>query len=42
MHEEKQTTADLYLVDDDPSALRGLARLLRSHGYHTRTFTSAR
>ena len=32
----------VFIVDDDPRVLRGLARLLRSHGFHVRTFESAR
>jgi FixJ family two-component response regulator len=31
----------VYVVDDDPSLLRSLERLLRSAGYEARTFTSA-
>ena len=37
-------TADndiVYVVDDDDSICRALRRLLKSAGYHTRTFTSA-
>lgn len=30
------------IVDDDPSVLKALARLLRTRELHTRTFTSAR
>jgi FixJ family two-component response regulator len=29
------------VVDDNPSMLQGLSRLLSVHGYHVRTFTSA-
>ena len=29
------------IVDDDPSVLKALARLLRAHGLHVRTYTSA-
>ncbi|TXL81673.1 response regulator transcription factor [Vineibacter terrae] len=32
----------IYLVDDDAGVLKALARLLTSHGYDARTFTSAR
>ena len=32
----------VYVVDDDPSVLRSLERLLRSAGFDFRTFTSAR
>ncbi len=31
----------VFLVDDDPSVLRGLARLLSAAHYRTRTFESA-
>jgi FixJ family two-component response regulator len=31
----------IYLVDDDPSVLRALSRLLRSAGYHVEQFGSA-
>jgi FixJ family two-component response regulator len=30
------------IVDDDPSVLKALARLLRTHGFHAKTFGSAR
>jgi len=30
------------IVDDDPSVLKALARLLRSRAFHVRTFESAR
>src|SRR6478735_2176551 len=30
------------IVDDDPSVLKALARLLRAHALHVRTYTSAR
>jgi FixJ family two-component response regulator len=36
---EKQST--IFLVDDDPSALKGLTRLLRAAGYAVRPFGSA-
>ena len=32
----------MYIIDDDPSALRGLQRLMTAHGYETRAFASAR
>jgi FixJ family two-component response regulator len=32
----------VYVVDDDPSVTRGLARLLKSAGYEVQTFASAR
>jgi FixJ family two-component response regulator len=32
--------ATIYLVDDDQSVLKGLARLLRASGYETRSFPS--
>jgi len=35
------STGTLYIVDDDLQARAGLARLLRSAGYQTRTFGSA-
>ena len=31
----------VYIVDDDPSMLRGVKRLLREHGYDSLLFTSA-
>jgi len=31
----------VYVVDDDPSMLRGVQRLLKEHGYDTVSFTSA-
>jgi FixJ family two-component response regulator len=31
----------LYLVDDDPGVLKGLARVLRADGWHVETFASA-
>ncbi len=30
------------IIDDDPSALRGLGRLMQAHGYDARLFASAR
>jgi FixJ family two-component response regulator len=30
------------IVDDDPSVLKALTRLLRAHAYHARTYGSAR
>lgn len=35
----KQKT--VFVVDDDPSMLRGVKRLLRAHGYDTELFSSA-
>jgi len=32
----------VFIVDDDEAAVRGLARLLRSKGYETQSFTSSR
>jgi len=32
----------VYVVDDDPSMLRGVQRLLREHGYDTVPFASAK
>jgi RNA polymerase sigma factor (sigma-70 family) len=34
--------AKVYVVDDDPSVRKSLARLLRSAGYQTETFSTAR
>lgn len=31
----------VYVVDDDPSMLKGVQRLLREHGYDTMSFASA-
>jgi FixJ family two-component response regulator len=31
----------VYVVDDDPSMLKGVQRLLREHGYETLSFASA-
>jgi FixJ family two-component response regulator len=36
------TTASIALVDDDPSVLRALARLLRASSYDAKTYSSAR
>ena len=33
--------AKVYVVDDDPSVRKSLARLLRSAGYQTETFSTA-
>jgi len=35
-----KTSATIFLVDDEPSVLRGLARLLRSAGWPTATYQS--
>ena len=35
------TTASIALVDDDPSVLRALARLLRASSYDAKTYSSA-
>ena len=32
----------MYIIDDDPSALHGLGRLMKAHGYDARLFASAR
>ncbi|MFO1108051.1 MAG: response regulator [Bradyrhizobium sp.] len=37
-----ETAGWIAIVDDDPSVLSALARLLRTHGLTPRTFTSAR
>jgi len=39
MQKEEPT---VYVVDDDPSVTKGLARLLKSAGYEVQTFASAR
>lgn len=36
-----ETSATVFVVDDDPSVRRGLERLLKSAGFAARTFTSA-
>src|SRR5262249_32813867 len=36
------TGETVYIVDDDPRVLRGLTRLLRSHGFQARPFDSAK
>jgi FixJ family two-component response regulator len=36
------TAADVFLVDDDPSVRRALARLIKSAGHQVQTFASAR
>jgi FixJ family two-component response regulator len=36
------TTPDVFLVDDDPSVRRALARLIKSAGHQVQTFVSAR
>ena len=38
---EAPEMAKIFVVDDDPSVLRGLARLLRSNDYQVETFPSA-
>ncbi|MEI6149978.1 MAG: response regulator [bacterium] len=42
MNGETQTNLVVSIVDDDPSVLRGLERLMKAHGYKARCFTSAR
>jgi FixJ family two-component response regulator len=37
-----QTKSVVYIIDDDPSALRGLGRLMAAHGYGVHVFSSAR
>lgn len=37
-----QTSPWIAIVDDDPSVLKALARLLRTRGFEPRTYTSAR
>lgn len=32
----------VYIIDDDPSVMRGLGRLMQAHGYDARAFSSAR
>jgi FixJ family two-component response regulator len=32
----------VYIIDDDPSVLRGLARLMKAHGFVAQAFASAR
>jgi FixJ family two-component response regulator len=39
--DSEQTKPLVYLVDDDPSILRALSRLLRSEGYQAKQFSSA-
>jgi FixJ family two-component response regulator len=36
-----ETSPWIAIVDDDPSALKALARLLRTHACHTKTYDSA-
>jgi FixJ family two-component response regulator len=36
-----QSTKTIAVVDDDPSMLRGLVRLLAAHGFGTQSFASA-
>ena len=38
----KDPLRQIYLVDDDPAVLKALSRLLRSAGYETLTFNSAK
>ena len=38
MSDEKSTTDPVYVVDDDPSVLRSIGRLLNSEGVEVRTF----
>ncbi len=42
MNGETQTNLVVSIIDDDPSVLRGLERLMKAHGYRARCFTSAR
>jgi FixJ family two-component response regulator len=35
-------TADVFLVEDDPSVRRAIARLIKSAGHQVQTFASAR
>jgi FixJ family two-component response regulator len=37
-----QASPWIAIVDDDPSVLKGLARLLRAHAFEVKTYTSAR
>ena len=39
--DSKHAEPTIHLVDDDPSILRALSRLLRSVGYHVEQFHSA-
>lgn len=32
----------MYIIDDDPSVLRGMGRLMQAHGYDARVFASGR
>ena len=38
----KDKEPTVYVVDDDPSVTKGLARLLKSAGYNVETFSSSR
>jgi FixJ family two-component response regulator len=37
-----QAKSAVYIIDNDPSVLRGLGQLMMAHGYNARTFASAR
>jgi FixJ family two-component response regulator len=39
---DTQAKAAVCIIDDDPSALRGLGRLMAAHGYDARVLASAR
>ncbi len=41
MRELQESDAIIAIVDDDPSARKGLERLIRSAGWKTETFASA-
>ena len=37
-----QAKSAVYIIDNDPSVLRGLGQLMMAHGYNAQTFASAR
>ena len=37
-----QAKSTVYIIDDDPSVVRGLGQLMTAHGYHARTFAAPR
>ncbi len=37
-----KTGIPVYIIDDDPSVVRGLVLLLTAHGYHAQTFAAPR